>query len=242
MKTFKKPMSVLLSFITAFSLSSCIDMGEGDDENAFKDYISDVFLLSHLGRTRRSIAAFNEDIHLGDTDISDDVVGYRAYAYIGFRISNSKDVVVDEFALFMKTESGKHTLDLEFYVSENMPTKLEGTSGEDPVYFPNGDNGGDDVLETNPPTDGNGNVIDRENEIKEEDLQGLYFTAQFTISEEWTSTLFEFEVPQEARGGDYIIIKIKNNCAGGDYSEEESDIAFTINYLMFRFTSVSDNG
>lgn len=251
MKVSKKLTALLMSVVTAFSLSSCVDLGVGDEDDSFKDYISSVLLLSPLGRTRRSIHRFNKDIHLGDTVINDDVVPYRAYSYIGFKVSTSYDVTVDEFALFAKLpdigvgEEGKEVeLEMYFYVDDHMPTKLGGLFGDDDVYLPEepdytDDSDYDDAPLEEAPKDDEGNPTDREGEVTEDDLQGKYFSSSMTVSSVWSSVLFEFEQPQEVKRGDYIIIKILNNCVAKDYDTADKNVRFTVNHLMFRFTHVS---
>ena len=245
MKIIKKLSALLLSVVTAFSLSSCIDLGVGDEDDSYKKYISSVLLLSPLGRTRRTMLRFNKDIHLGDTAINDDVVPYRAYSYIGFHVSTSYDVVVDEFALFAKMPEvgggSSATLEMYFYVTDKMPTKLGGLFGKDDVYLPeepdySDENDYDDDPLAEPPKDDDGNVVDRDNEVTEDDLQGKYFSATMEVSDVWSSAHFKFEAPQEVNRGDYIVIKILNNCVAKDYETADKNVMFTVNHLMFRFT------
>lgn len=251
MKLFQKLTAVCLSVITAFSLSSCMDLGVGDEDDSYKDYISNVLLLSPLGRTRRTMLRFNKDIHLGDTVINDDVVPYRAYSYIGFQVSTMEDLLIEEFAFFAKTPGAsdeKYKLEMYFYVSEHMPTKLGGLFGGKDVYLPEEpDYETDEDAEDAPLTedelekDGDGNITDRDGEVTEEDLQGKFFQGSLEIGPNWNSVLFEFEQPQRIKFGDYIVIKILNNCVvQNDVETEDKNVMFTVNHLMFRFVYPSE--
>ena len=240
MKHLKRIILILLTVSTISALlSSCVDMGVGDDEEAFKKYFSSVILLSHEGRTERSIGAFNASItYENSTDIKE-VVNCSDYCYIAFQVSDGYTLVVDEFAFYAKTDGSQATLELEFYVTDEIPTKIE--NGDSDVYFPGTSDGDNSVYI--PETDStSGEIIDRgESEKTDTDIfteDKKYYTDSMKVSSKWSSVLLEFDTKQTVNEGEYIVIRIKNNCESADESQR---IRFTINYLMFHFEDAKQN-
>ena len=143
---------------------------------------------------------------------------------------------VDEFAFFARTEDVAGVLELEFYVTDELPTKIE--DGESDVYFP--DSSGEDNSVYLPETDAtSGEIVEREDgERSDADIfkaEDKYHSESMRVSAEWDSVLLEFDTLQTVKAGEYIVIRISNNCLAVGERENER-ISFTINYLMFHFT------
>ncbi len=216
-------------------LCSCADMGVGDDEDAFKKYFSNVILLSHSGRSERSISAFNAEVSYENSTEIKEVIDCGDYCYIAFEVADGYTLTVDEFAFFAKTDGKSGTLDIEFYVTDEIPTKID--SGSSDVYYPDSAEGDNEVY--TPETDADsGDIIDRgENEKGDADIfteDKKYHTDSMHVSAEWSSVLLEFDTPQTVKTGQYIVIRVKTNCLAIEARENER-IKFTINYLMFHF-------
>lgn len=231
----KKILSVILCVLSVL-LCSCADMGEGLEQDSFKNYFSNVILLSHEGRSERSITAFNGEISLENSTEIKDVIDCSDYCYIAFEVADGYVLKVDEFAFFARTEDVAGVLELEFYVTDELPTKIEG--GESDVYFP--DSSGEDNSVYLPETDAtSGEIVEREDgERSDADIfkaEDKYHSESMRVSAEWDSVLLEFDTPQTVKAGEYIVIRISNNCLAVGERENER-ISFTINYLMFHFT------
>lgn len=239
MKHIKKLTAILAALcISSLLLCSCADMGVGGDEEAFKNYFSKVILLSHGGRTERSISSFNAKIAYENSDKIDNVVDFGDYCYIAFEVADGYVLTVDEFAFFARTEDTAGSLELEFYVTDELPTKIENDGGE--VYFPDSAVGDNEVYV--PETDSaTGEPVDRgESERSDGDVfteDKKYHSDSMSVSSRWGSVLLEFDTPQTVSEGEYIVIRVKNNITAA----ESQRIRFTINYLMFHFKNVEQN-
>ena len=217
-------------------LNGCVDMGAGDDDNDFKNYFSFVVTASHDGVQTSSIASFNKDIGLDDEEI-DVVIPSRDYCYIGFRVKSGYTITVDEFAFFAKTDRQEDlgTLIFDMYVTDAFPTKIK--KGEDDnTYLPELDDGGGLIP---PETDSDGNVVERDNEVEDNifEISPAFATGTIELSYEWNSVLLEFGQPQTARGGQYIVVRARNNCYISETGRKDP-MAFTFNRLMFYFSDV----
>lgn len=238
MRSHRKILLLILSFcIVSVLFTSCADMGVGDEEEAFKRYFSNVILLSHDGRTERSISAFNASITYENSTEINEVVDHGDYCYIAFQVADGYSLTVDEFAFFVKSETDSGTLQIEFYVTDELPTKIE--SGDSEVYYPEKADGDNSVYiqETESGSGENETRAEKtDKDIFTEDKK--YHTDSMKISSRWNSVLLEFDTPQTVNDGEYIVIRIKNNCE----SENENErLRFTINYLMFHFTNAEQN-
>ena len=83
MKSWLKLIAFAICLALVFPLASCADFGVGDSEDALKEYISGVYVVSKKGMEKYSIADFNEDIDMEDTEIPV-IVPFEEYCYIGF--------------------------------------------------------------------------------------------------------------------------------------------------------------
>ena len=240
MKHTKRIIVLLVAFcIIPLLLCSCFDLGVGGDEEAYKKYFSNVILLSHEGRTERSISAFNASISYENSTEMGEVVAYGDYCYIAFEVADGYTLWVDEFAFFAKTEGASATLELEFYVTDELPTKLE--SGDSEVYYPDGSDGDNSVYvpETDPDS---GEVIERgDGEKSDADIfteDKKYYTDSMSVSSHWSSVLLDFDGAQTVKEGEYIVIRVRTNL---DATEESERIRFTVNYLMFHFENAEQS-
>ena len=224
------------------SLASCADFGAGENEDDFKKYFSGVCVLSKSGAEKYSIEDFNRDIHMEDMDIPV-VVPYNEYCYIGFRVSEEYTLSLSEFAFFAKTQSGEGELELEFYITDKMPSSIKDDDGND-VEMPGLDEG---ETQTPPESDANSETnsdgeTETETEIREEDLfipANKFHTYTFSIGEEWNSVLLEFDGSKTIEPNQYVIVRINNNCylSSDDEGEEKTpSVSFTFNYLLFYIT------
>ncbi len=249
---------LFLSLSLLLSAVSCADMGVGEDETAFYDYFSFVYLISPEGGRATFIHQFNPIMSLEDTEEIKEVVPPRKYAYIAFCVAEDHTLAVDEFAFFFKgafsndaeADMGVRTV-MDFYISDRIPTKLQGASGSEPVYLPDvsaglPETGDEQVYE--PETAEDGSVVERDDEADESMFKKkAYATAVVEIGNGWGSAHLAFDTPQTVKEGQFVVIRIRNNCvieqddsnvAEGDNVPLEA-ISFTFNHLMFRFGSVT---
>ena len=249
MKAIQRLIAFAVCIALILSLCSCADFGAGEDEDDFKKYFSGVYLLSAEGSEKYLIEHFNKDIGIEDTEIPE-VVSYKEYCYIGFRVSEEYTVSLSEFAFFAKTQSGSGELELEFYIVDKMPTSIKIEDGGD-VEIPSPDE------ELQPPTEGEqpgdtegDGEDDAEAEIQEEDVftpANKFHTCTFSVSEEWSSVLLQFDGAKSVEPKQYVIVRINNNCYSSSDDEEEGEeeqtpsVSFTFNYLLFHFTDARKN-
>ena len=236
MKRFFKLIASAVCLSLVFSLASCTDLGAGESTDALGEYFSKVYVLSENGSKEYSISHFNDDIDLEDIDIPV-VVPYEEYCYIGFRVADGYTISLSEFAFFARTESESAVLELEFYTVDKMPTSLKDSSGNDVVISPS-DGEGSSGAQTGSDT-GSGADEGSDN-TDEEDLfssENRFHSASFSISEEWNSVLLQFNGEKTVKGGEYVIVRIKNNCFSALGDEAYEPIAFTFNYLLFYINS-----
>ncbi len=238
MRLFKRLLAALLCVVTSFSAVSCADMGEGEHENAFHDYFSAVYLFATDGRyEKESIAKFNATIETGDEKL-EEVVPVSKYAYIAFKVAKGYTLKVEEFACHAKTDGAEETVYFDFYTSSFLPTQLKTEGGE--FDFP--DFSKDDA-EENFPTDEE-ETEEEEEEITEEDAvkeENKFASLNMVLTGTWDSALLAFEKAQTVNAYEYIILRARNNCLL-DWENlgfiKPNPVAFTVNYLMFRFTKV----
>jgi hypothetical protein len=83
-----------------------------------------------------------------------------------------------------------------------------------------------------------------ETEVYEKDVfdpSKRFHTSTFSISEEWSSVLLQFDGSRTLEEKQYIVVRINNNCYVESSSEEEGEVipavSFTFNYLMFHITN-----
>ena len=242
MKPFYKLTALAVCVALLLSLASCADFGVGENEDDFKKYFSGVYVLSKSSAGKYSIEEFNRDIHMEDMDIPI-VVPYNEYCYIGFRVSEEYTLSLSEFAFFAKTTGGEGELELEFYITDKMPTNIKDDDGND-VEVPELDTAetqmsqeSDADSETNSDSE-----TETETEIREEDLfipANKFHTCTFSIGEEWDSVLLEFDGSKTIEPKQYVIVRINNNCYFSSDDEEEEktpSVSFTFNYLLFHIT------
>ena len=239
MKLLCKLTALAVCVALILSLASCADFGAGENEDDFKKYFSGVYVLSKSGAKKYSIEEFNRDIHMEDMDIPI-VVPYNEYCYIGFRVSEEYTLSLSEFAFFAKTQSGEGELELEFYITDKMPTSIKDDDGNG-VEVPDLDTA---ETQTPPESDANSETnndseTETETEIREEDLfipANKFHTYTFSIGEEWDSVLLEFDGSKTIGPNQYVIVRINNNCYFSSDDEEEEktpSVSFTFNYLLF---------
>ena len=241
MKLFYKLTAFAVCVALLLSLASCADFGAGENEDDFKKYFSGVYVLSKSGAEKYSIEDFNRDIHMEDMDIPI-VVPYNEYCYIGFRVSEEYTLSLSEFALFAKTQNGEGELELEFYITDKMPTSIKNDDGNDVEMT------GVDEVETQTPSESDANnetnsdsETETETEIREEDLfipANKIHTATFSVGEEWDSVLLEFDGSKTIEPKQYVIVRVGNNCyfSSDDEEEKTPSVSFTFNYLLFHIT------
>ena len=242
MKILCKLTALAVCVALLLSLASCADFGVGENEDDFKKYFSGVYVLSKSGAEKYSIEDFNRDIHMEDMDIPI-VVPYNDYCYIGFRVSEEYTLSLSEFAFFAKTQSGEGELELEFYITDKMPTSIKDDDGND-VEMPGLDEG---ETQTPPESDANSETnsdseTETETEIREDDLfipANKFHTYTFSIGEEWDSVLLEFDGSKTIEPKQYVVVRVGNNCYFSSDDEEEEktpSVSFTFNYLLFYIT------
>ena len=245
MKQLLKLIACAACLSLVFSLASCMDLGAGDAEEALGDYISEVYVLTEQGVCQYSISHFTAGMGLGDTNIPV-VVPYDEYCYIGFRIADGYTVTLSEFAFFAKTYSGNGVLDLEFYIVDKMPTVIKGSDGSD-VALSSPVGGGSNETEPDARPDAETDTgtesltrSETEDHIREEDLflsDNQFHSSRFTIGEAWDSVLLQFGGEKTVKGGQFVIVRIKNNCYSASDDKESDPVAFTFNYLLFYINS-----
>ena len=244
MKLLCKLTALAVCVALILSFASCADFGVGENEDDFKKYFSGVYVLSKSGAKKYSIEDFNRDIHMEDMDIPI-VVPYNEYCYIGFRVSEEYTLSLSEFAFFAKTQSGEGELELEFYITDKMPSSIKDDDGND-VEMPGLDEG---ETQTPPESDANSETnsdseteTETETEIREEDLfvpANKIHTSTFSVGEEWDSGLLEFDGSKTIEPKQYVIVRVGNNCYFSSDDEEEEktpSVSFTFNYLLFHIT------
>lgn len=242
MRLLLKLVALAICLSLVFPLASCADFGAGEDEDDFKKYFSGVYVLSKSGAEKYSIEDFNRDINMEDMDIPI-VVSHNEYCYIGFRVSEEYTLSLSEFAFFAKTQNGEGELELEFYITDKMPTSIKDDDGND-VEVPELDTAetqmsqeSDANSETNSDSE-----TETETEIREEDLfipANKIHTATFSVGEEWDSVLLEFDGSKTIEPNHYVIVRVGNNCYFSSDDEEEEktpSVSFTFNYLLFHIT------
>ncbi len=224
-------------------------MGEGDSETSFHDYFSAVYLFSNgFGLYKRSIKDFNDN-YPEDDSAPPEVIERREYCYIAIRVAKGYTLTVDDFAFFAKADGVGGVLSLDFFISPSIPSNVVDKDSEEKNYYPQNP---DDTVEYEgeygeADKDDDGNDTDREGEVNESDLFKpfkSYAKTQFTIYPDvWESTHLEFGDPQVAKAGEFIIVRVRNNCQLVDEtlspdSPENQNLTFTFNYLMFHFSKV----
>ena len=242
MKLLCKLTALAVCVALILSLASCADFGAGENEDDFKKYFSGVYVLSKSGAEKYSIENLNRDIHIEDMDIPV-VVPYNEYCYIGFQVSEEYTLSLSEFAFFAKTQNGEGEFELEFYITDKMPTSIKDDDGND-VEMPGLDEGEPQTLpesDTNNETNSDSET-ETETEIREDDLfipANKFHTYTFSIGEEWNSVLLEFDGSKTIEPNQYVIVRVGNNCylSSDDEGEEKTpSVSFTFNYLLFHFT------
>ena len=244
MKLLPKLIASAVTLALVLSLASCMDLGVGENEDDFKKYFSGVYVLSENGSEKYAIENFNRDINIEDMDIPV-VIDYGEYCYIGFCVSDGYTVSLSEFAFFARTASGQGVLELEFYIVDEMPTSIKNSDGED-VDLPLVDEDETNESSETEGTEGEDNT-ETETEVYEDDLfdpSNRFHVTTFSISEEWDSVLLQFDGAKVAKSGQYIVVRINNNCYSSDDEGEDEKtppVSFTFNYLLFYFTDAHKN-
>ena len=250
MKFFQKLTAIAVCSAFVLSCASCADFGVGESADDFKKYFSGVYVLSKRSAEKYSIEDFNGNIDMENTDIPV-VVPYQEYSYIGFRADKQYDLSISEFAFFAKTESGTGVLSLDFYVVDTMPTSIKVDGGD--VEIPSLDDSADDStvsaddsavgtdeIPDEIPDDSTGSADDdSDSTVTEDEIFtpiNKFHTSTFLIGEEWDSVLLQFDGSKSVSAGQYVVVRINNNCYFGDKSEEDTSVSFTFNYLLFHFT------
>ncbi len=244
-----------------FSLCGCADMGAGDSKDAFYKYFSHVYLISSSGLSVQSIKNFNESITMENSSEVKEVVEAKEYRYIAFRVASEWTLTVDEFAFFFKgagtapVDGQQDFLIMDFFISDTLPSKIrfDADEKEEYLYLPmpsEQDTVGDTDGVYTPETDTAGGAVDRTDEVDESifDDPG-YARGVVTVTPDWDSVLLSFDTPQVVKGGQYIVVRINNNCEfekEPDYSDLAGEgggavipepVSFTFNYLMFHFNA-----
>ena len=232
MKLFCRLGALALTVALLLSLAACADFGVGEGEDDFKQYFSGVHVLSASGAKDYPIEDFNRDIHLGDDEIPT-VVSYDESCYIGFRVSDGYTVTLSEFAFFARAATSG-VLALEFYTVDKMPTSVKDKDG-DGVTPPDPDAPIAASAQTEEETG-----TEADTEISEEEIfipSKKFHGSTFSVDEDWSSVHLKFDAPQVVRGGEYVVVRIHNNCASPDGTEDATpSVSFTFNYLLFHFT------
>ena len=235
-----KTLCLLLTCSMLFCSSACIDLGVGEDENSFKEYFSSVFLLSRSGMMQKKVAIFNRNIDLETMGI-ETVVEPDKYSYICFKVANGHELTIDEFSFFAKTDGDVGILELEFYISDVIPTKLKNSDDEeeDYTYLPDEEETGDDNSIYEPELDDEGNEVEREDEVEEDVFESAnsYCKTSFPINDKWNSVHLVFEQPETISEYWYVVIRVVNN-SYLDSDDQLPPISFTFNYILFRFSDV----
>lgn len=235
MKFFQKLTAIAVCGVCVLSLASCADFGVGENADDFKKYFSGVYVLSKKSAQKYPIEEFNGDIGMEDTEIPV-VVPYQEYSYVGFRVDKQYDLSISEFAFFAKTESGTGVLSLDFYIVDSMPTSIKGEDGD--VEVPSLDDS-EDSSDDNGDDSTSSADDDLDSTVTEDEIFtpiNKFHTSTFLIGEEWDSVLLQFDGSKSVNAGQYIVVRVNNNCYFSDKAEEDSSVSFTFNYLLFHFT------
>ena len=247
MKLIQKLTALAVCVTLILSLASCVDTGAGEGEDDFKMYFSGVYLLAANGSKKyvlekHTIDKFNNDISMEDNDIPE-VVSDKEYCYIAFKVSDSYTLSVSEFAFHVRTNEGDGVLDLSFYVADTLPTSSKNDDGA-----PDGSEGGESGTESGGNDGGGGTEGGTDEDVYEGDwVSSLnnFHSSSFSVGEEWNSVLLQFDSTQVATSGQYIVIRVNNNCLintdSDDDEEKLAPVSFTFNYLLFYFVDAHKN-
>lgn len=242
MKFLRKTIVCCLCAIFSVLFSTgCMDLGAGEDENAFKEYFSSVYVLSHTGIKQFNIAEFNRNITLEDMGVPVvPALGYGQFSYIGFRVAGNYELSIDEFAFFAKTAEEAGQLDLEFYVVKHMPTKIQIDDENTVDGIPKEDEQAGENSSANSASASGDETGDETEDITEDEAfndSSLCFVSHFSVQKEWNSVLLEFDEVEVVPPRWFIVVRIRNNCYIKNKDEEETPpVSFTFNYLMFHCT------
>ena len=247
MKLIQKLTALAVCVTLILSLASCMDTGAGEGEDDFKMYFSGVYLLAASGSKKyvlekHTIDKFNNDISMEDNDIPE-VVSDKEYCYIAFKVSDGYTLSVSEFAFHVRTNEGDGVLDLSFYVADTLPTSSKNDDGA-----PDGSEGGESGTENGGNDGDEGTEGGTDEDVYEEDwFSSLnnFHSSIFSVGEEWNSVLLQFDSTQVATSGQYIVIRVNNNCLintdSDDDEEKLAPVSFTFNYLLFYFVDAHKN-
>jgi hypothetical protein len=247
MKLIQKLTALAVCVTLILSLASCMDTGAGEGEDDFKMYFSGVYLLAANGSKKyvlekHTIDKFNNDISMEDNGIPE-VVSDKEYCYIAFKVSDGYTLSVSEFAFHVRTNEGDGVLDLSFYVADTLPTSSKNDDGA-----PDGSEGGESGTESGGNDGDEGTEGGTDEDVYEEDwFSSLnnFHSSIFSVGEEWNSVLLQFDSTQVATSGQYIVIRVNNNCLintdSDDDEEKLAPVSFTFNYLLFYFVDAHKN-
>ena len=247
MKLIQKLTALAVCVTLILSLASCVDTGAGEGEDDFKMYFSGVYLLAANGSKKyvlekHTIDKFNNDISMEDNDIPE-VVSDNEYCYIAFKVSDGYTLSVSEFAFHVRTNEGDGVLDLSFYVADTLPTSSKNDDGA-----LDGSEGGESGTESGGNDGDEGTEGGTDEDVYEEDwVSSLnnFHSSSFSVGEEWNSVLLQFDSTQVATSGQYIVIRVNNNCLintdSDDDEEKLAPVSFTFNYLLFYFVDAHKN-
>lgn len=229
MKMKRTAIAIIVLALCVF-LTSCMDIGNVEEIEKLSDYISEVELLSPSGDSKYSISK------LVDTEAENleneipTVIDAEEFCYIGFKAKC--DFTVSEFGFFARSSEGSYTLKLQYYVIDEMPDKIQSSAGE--LSFP----------------DKNGNMPDVDPSVgtyegkSEEEVfadKESFLTSDFKIDTEWDSIHLEFDSPVSVKEGQYIVVRVLNNCAE-DEEGVSKHVKFTFNYPLFYFEEPEAEG
>jgi hypothetical protein len=247
MKLIQKLTALAVCVTLILSLASCVDTGAGEGEDDFKMYFSGVYLLAASDSKKyvfekHTIDKFNNDISMEDNDIPE-VVSDKEYCYIAFKVSDGYTLSVSEFAFHVRTNEGDGVLDLSFYVADTLPTSSDNDDGA-----PDGSEGGESDTESGGNDGAEGTEGGTDEDVYEDDwVSSLnnFHSSIFSVGEEWNSVLLQFDSTQVATSGQYIVIRVNNNCLlntdSDDDEEKLTPVSFTFNYLLFYFVDAHKN-
>ena len=247
MKLIQRLTALAVCVTLILSLASCVDTGAGEGEDDFKMYFSGVYLLAANGSKKyvfekHTIDKFNNDISMEDNDIPE-VVSDKEYCYIAFQVSDGYTLSVSEFAFHARTNEGDGVLDLSFYVADTLPTSSDNDDGA-----PDGSEGGESDTESGGNDGAEGTEGGTDEDVYEDDwVSSLnnFHSSIFSVGEEWNSVLLQFDSTQVATSGQYIVIRVNNNCLlntdSDDDEEKLTPVSFTFNYLLFYFVDAHKN-
>ena len=247
MKLIQKLTALAVCVTLILSLASCVDTGAGEGEDDFKMYFSGVYLLTANGSQKyvlekHTIDKFNNDISMEDNDIPE-VVSDKEYCYIAFKVSDGYTLSVSEFAFHVRTNEGDGVLDLSFYVADTLPTSSKNDDGA-----PDSSESGESGTENGGNDGDDGTEGGTDEDVYEEDwVSSLnnFHSSIFSVGEEWNSVLLQFDSTQVATSGQYIVIRVNNNCLintdSDDDEEKLAPVSFTFNYLLFYFVDAHKN-